>query len=110
MRKLLAVAATLTAMTLLSGSETATARSTATTQESPRLRSTAAQRDAVSITVYNQNFGLVREIRTLDLTTGRIALEYGDVASGIQPEKVHILPISGGPLQLLEQIYHFDLL
>ena len=80
------------------------------TQESQTLRFTAAQRDAVSITVYNQNFGLVREIRTLDLTSGRIALEYGDVASSIQPETVYIRSLSGGPLQVLEQNYQFDLL
>ena len=110
MRKLLALAATLSAMTVSFGPDSVATASTATTQESPTLRSTAAQRDAVSITVYNQNFGLVSEIRTLDLTSGRIALEYGDVASGIQPETVHIRPIGGGPLQVLEQNYQFDLL
>jgi len=89
MRRLLAVAATITAVTVPSGTEPASTESTPTPQEFPTLRSTAAQRDAVSITVYNQNFGLVREIRTLDLPSGRIALEYGDVASGIQPETVY---------------------
>ncbi len=64
----------------------------------------------MSITVYNQNFGLVREIRTLDLSSGNIALEFGDVASGIQPETVHIRPIGGVPLRVLEQNYQFDLL
>jgi hypothetical protein len=104
------VAATITAVTVPSGTEPASTESTPTPQEFPTLRSTAAQRDAVSITVYNQNFGLVREIRTLDLPSGRIALEYGDVASGIQPETVYIRPIGGGPLQVLEQNYQFDLL
>ena len=115
MRKLLALAAALTAVTVPSGMRPAAIQPAATesllvTQESQTLRSTAAQRDAVSITVYNQNFGLVREIRTLDLSSGRIALEYGDVASGIQPETVHIRSLSGGPLQVLEQNYQFDLL
>ena len=110
MRKLLALAATITAVTMPSGTEPAATESTPTTQESPTLRSTAAQRDAVSITVYNQNFGLVREIRTLDLASGRVALEYGDVASGIQPETVHIRPLGGGGLQVFEQNYQFDLL
>ncbi|HSR40956.1 MAG TPA: hypothetical protein VLL48_02260, partial [Longimicrobiales bacterium] len=75
-----------------------------------RLTSTAAQRDAVSITVYNQNFGLVREIRTLDLAQGVFALEYADVASAVQPETVHIRPLTGGALQVLEQNYQYDLL
>ena len=110
MRKLLALAATLTAVTVPSATQPAATESTPTTQETPTLRSTSAQRDAVSITVYNQNFGLVREIRTLDLPSGRIALEYGDVASSIQPETVYIRSLSGGPLQVPEQNYQFDLL
>jgi len=79
-------------------------------QKTERIRSTAAQRDAVAITVYNQNFGLVREVRTLALRNGRVSLEYGDVASGIQPETVHIRPIGGRGLQILEQNYQYDLL
>ncbi len=110
MRRLLAVAATVTAVTVPYAAQPTATEPTPITQEAPRLRSTSAQRDAVSITVYNQNFGLVREIRTLDLSSGRIALEYGDVASGIQPETVHIRALSGGPLQVLEQNYQFDLL
>ena len=109
MRRLLAMAAAITAVTLPSGPEPAAIESVPRTQEAPRRRSTAAQRDAVAITVYNQNFGLVREIRTLDLDAGRLALEYGDVASGIQPETVHIRPIGGG-FQVLEQNYQYDLL
>lgn len=73
MRRLLAVAATITAVTVPSGAELAPTESTPTPQEFPTLRSMAAQRDAVSITVYNQDFALVREIRTLDLPSGRIA-------------------------------------
>ncbi|MFQ5889544.1 MAG: DUF4139 domain-containing protein [Gemmatimonadota bacterium] len=80
-------------------------------QEAPTYRSAAAQRDAVTITVYNQNFGLVREIRTLDLGRGRVALEFGDVASSIQPETVHIRSLGrGSPLRVLEQNYQYDLL
>ena len=74
------------------------------------LHSSRADRDSVSITVYNQNFGLVREIRTLDLPGGALSLEFGDVASSIQPETVHIRPLDGGPLDVLEQNYRYDLL
>ena len=73
-------------------------------------RSTAAERESVNITVYNQNFGLVREIRMLDLTEGRIDLEFADVASGIQPETVHIRPLGGPGMSVLEQNYQYDLL
>jgi hypothetical protein len=69
-----------------------------------------ADRKQVSITVYNQNFGLVREVRELkELGTGRVALEFRDVASTIQPETVAVKPLSGG-LSVLEQNYRFDLL
>ncbi len=82
------------------------------TQDSPTLiRSQAVQRDAVAITVYNQNFGLVRDVRTLDLGVGRVALEFGDVASGIQAETVHIRSLAGpGAFRILEQNYQYDLL
>jgi hypothetical protein len=69
-----------------------------------------ADRKQVSITVYNQGFGLVREVRDLkDLGTGKIALEFADVASTIQPETVAVRSL-GGPLRILEQNYRFDLL
>ncbi len=109
MRRLLAVAATITAVAVPSSTVPVATETTPTTQEAPRFRSTSAQRDAVAITVYNQNFGLVREIRTFDLPRGRVSLEYGDVASGIQPETVHIRPMGGG-FQVLEQNYQYDLL
>ena len=73
-------------------------------------KSTAAQRKEVSITVYNQNFGLVREVRDLELGTGRVALEFADVASTIQPQTVAIKPLGGGALNVLEQNYRYDLL
>jgi hypothetical protein len=79
-------------------------------QSIPGLTSSARDRDSISITVYNQNFGLVREIRTLDLSSGRLNLEFGDVASAIQPETVHIRPLGGRPLSVLEQNYQYDLL
>lgn len=73
-------------------------------------RSTAADRESVAITVYNQNFGLVREVRGIDLPRGPVALEYRDVASSIQPETVHVMPLGSNGFRLLEQNYQFDLL
>lgn len=113
MRRLFAMAATLGAVTIPAVTPDApatTAEAATTVQEAPIIRSTAEQRDAVAITVYNQNFGLVRETRRLDLRRGTVSLEYGDVASGIQPETVHIRPLGRGPLRVLEQNYQYDLL
>jgi hypothetical protein len=71
--------------------------------------STAADRESVSITVYNQNFGLVREVRGIAFQRGTAPLEFADVAQHVQPETVHIRALDGG-LRILEQNYQFDLL
>lgn len=90
---------------LLAGSVTASA------QDIPVRKSTSADREAVTLTVYNQNFGLVREIRSIQLGRGLLGLEFGDVASTIQPETVHIRSLNrGDPLSVLEQNYQYDLL
>src|SRR5687768_1078751 len=68
-------------------------------------------RKEVSLTVYNSNFALVREVRELpSLGTGRVSLEFRDVASTIQPETVAVKPLTAGGLRVLEQNYRFDLL
>ena len=80
-------------------------------QELPIFRSGAEDRESVAITVYNQNFGLVREVREIGLARGRLNLEFGDVASAIQTETVHIRSLTGGQaLKVLEQNYQYDLL
>ncbi|MBI2389314.1 MAG: DUF4139 domain-containing protein [Deltaproteobacteria bacterium] len=73
--------------------------------------SSAKDRTEVSITVYNQNFGLVREVRDVDVSKGRVALEFRDVASQIQPETVSIKSLAGAAaINVLEQNYRYDLL
>ncbi len=80
-------------------------------EDRPTHRSGAEDRESVAITVYNQNFGLVREVRDIPLTRGLLNLEFGDVASSIQTETVHIRSLTGGqPLKVLEQNYQYDLL
>jgi hypothetical protein len=74
--------------------------------------SEAGERKAVSITVYNSDFGLVREVRTLrGLPKGQVALEFRDVASTIQPQTVAVKALGKpGGLRVLEQNYRYDLL
>ncbi len=68
-------------------------------------------RKSVSITVYNSDFGLVREVRELDgLPNGQVALEFRDVASTIQPETVAVKALGQAGLRVLEQNYRYDLL
>lgn len=77
----------------------------------PVLGSSAQDRQSVTITVYNQNFGLVREVRDVTLTRGQTQLEFADVAAHIQPETVHIKALGReGSLRVLEQNYQYDLL
>jgi hypothetical protein len=74
-------------------------------------KSTSADRESVGITVYNQNFGLVKEVRNVSLPVGRVSLEFRDVASGIQPETVHIKSLTADDaLSVFEQDYRYDLL
>lgn len=76
----------------------------------PSKVSDERDRKEVSLTVYNSNFALVREVRKLEgLGRGQVDLEFRDVAATIQPETVAIKPESGG-LRVLEQNYRFDLL
>ena len=74
-----------------------------------QARSTNAQRQEVGITVYNQNFGLVREVREIDVPAGRTELEFRDVSQSIEPQTVAIKSL-GGRLNVLEQNYRYDLL
>ncbi|MEO6572471.1 MAG: DUF4139 domain-containing protein [Polyangiaceae bacterium] len=74
-------------------------------------RSTAAERQSVAITVYNQNFGLVREVRRTDVGVGKISLEFRDVAARIQPATVHVKSLTkASALSVFEQNYRYDLL
>lgn len=74
--------------------------------------SEGSDRKAISITVYNSNFGLIREVRELKgLPAGRVALEFRDVASTIQPETVAVKSLApNAALSVLEQNYRYDLL
>ncbi len=85
----------------------------ATAQQRPTqvasAKSTSQEREEVGITVYNQNFGLVREVRHVDLAAGRTALEFRDVSEQIEPQTVAIKAL-GGQLHVLEQNYRYDLL
>ena len=74
------------------------------------LISTLAQRKQVSVTIYNDGFGLVREVREIPLGTGRVSLEVRDVSGRIQPETVSIKGASPTSLKVYEQNYRYDLL
>jgi hypothetical protein len=62
----------------------------------------------VSLTIYNDNYGLVKQTQALEFKKGIGEVNFDDVASQIDPTSVHILPRSGG-ISILEQNYRYDL-
>jgi hypothetical protein len=69
----------------------------------------AEQGEGVSLTIYNQDFVVVRERRILDLPKGRGTVRFRDVAATIIPETVQFTPL-GQPdaARVIEQSYEFD--
>lgn len=66
---------------------------------------------SVEITVYNQGFGLVKEVRRLPLQKGEQTVAIEDVAKLIEPSSVGIRSLSSpGSFSVLEQSYRFDLI
>lgn len=65
----------------------------------------------IELTVYNQGFGLVKEIRQYDLKQGRQLVYVGDVAQMIEASSVGVRSVSApGSFTILEQNYQYDLI
>jgi hypothetical protein len=63
------------------------------------------EQKSVSVTVYNQNLGVVKDLRSIDISSGRSKINITDVAQQIDPTSVHI-KLDG---EVLEQNYQYDL-
>ena len=74
------------------------------------VASSAADREAVAVTVYNDDLALVKERRRVDLAGGLTRLSLRDVAAQLRPETALLRAVSGQPLNLIEQNFDFDLL
>jgi hypothetical protein len=67
----------------------------------------AAQESA--LTIYDQNFAVVRQILTLDLKAGVTPVEFTDITAKLEPESVVLRdPLGKRALQILEQNYQPD--
>ncbi len=65
---------------------------------------------SVSLTVYNQNFALVKDVRVLDLKQGNQEVRIDDVAASIDPTSVHFAALDHpGAVSVLEQNFQYDL-
>ena len=69
-----------------------------------------AQEKNVSVTVYNQNLALVREVRQLEFKKGVNEVKFTDVAAQIDPTSVHFKALqTPEQVAILEQNYQYDL-
>lgn len=65
----------------------------------------------VSITVYNQNFGLVKDVRDITLKQGVNHVRFEDVAASIDPTSVNFTSLSDpNSVVVREQNYQYDLM
>ena len=76
----------------------------------PKVVPEAEQGEGVSLTVYNQNFVVVRERRLMDLKQGRASVRFREVAATIVPETVQFAVLKKpDSARVVEQSYEFDL-
>ncbi len=74
-------------------------------------KSTLDDQKELYITIYNNNLGLVKDIREISLAKGISELQFMDVAERINPTTVHIKSlVDPNSLSVLEQNYEYDLL
>jgi hypothetical protein len=65
----------------------------------------------LSLTVYNGNLALIRDVRQIRLLPGVAPLHFEDVASSINPATVHFRSLTApSRLSVVEQNYEYDLL
>ena len=74
-------------------------------QASPEV---AGARD-IGVTVYNENLGVVRDVRRYNIRSGMSELRVTDVASTLEPTSVHLSPMGEPGFDVLWQDYRFDL-
>jgi hypothetical protein len=65
----------------------------------------------LSVTVYNSDIALVRDVRNLRLAGGTFDLQFMDIAATVNPATVHFRSLTEpGAVGVLEQNYEYDLL
>jgi hypothetical protein len=73
--------------------------------------STLDDQSELSLTVYNSDLALVRDVRALQLPRGTFDLKFMDIAATVNPATVHFRSLSEpSRVSVLEQNYEYDLL
>ncbi len=67
------------------------------------------QADENTITIYQKNLGMVRQVRSMEFGKGLSKIHYSDIPLKIIPSSVLIRPLDGEPdLQVMEQTFAYD--
>lgn len=78
--------------------------------KSPSTQSTRENRSSLALTIYNQNYGLIREERTVALSSEETQeILFMDVPAQIEPESVFI-DTPNQEIRILEQKFEYDLI
>src|SRR5688572_19543976 len=81
------------------------------TETGQDLTTTLDDQSELSITVYNSDIALVRDVRNLQLTRGVGGLRFMDIAATVNPATVHFRSLTEpSRVSVLEQNYEYDLL
>ena len=68
-------------------------------------------RKEILLSIYNDNFALVREVREVILPSGISELRFWDISSKIEPSSVRVKALNGlGGIEMIEQNYEFDII
>jgi hypothetical protein len=97
---------------LLSRSTKATSPGTdAVTSPGGQQSTSLTDQTDLSVTVYNSDIALVRDVRDLRLPGGTFDLQFMDIAATVNPATVHFRSLTQpGAVGVLEQNYEYDLL
>ncbi len=72
----------------------------------PVLESTSRDQKSLDLTVYSDQFAMVREVRRLDLPAGQSTVKFSDVPASITPETIQIRSLtSAAEFSVWEQNY-----
>ena len=96
---------------LLSRPTTATSRDVPPPDVTGQHVTTLTDQADLSVTVYNSDIALVRDVRNLRLPNGTFDLQFMDIAATVNPATVHFRSLTQpAALGVLEQNYEYDLL
>jgi hypothetical protein len=85
--------------------------SAAAPQQETAAATTTKDQVELSLTVYNGNLALIRDVRQVHLQSGMFPLRFEGVASSINPTTVHFRSLTAPTrLSVVEQNYEYDLL